>query len=177
MNKSMVNNSIFSDGGCSFSNPSKIGGTWCWALVENNQVKKSSSGIITPNDLDLPTITNNVSELYAAYQAISSLPPDWYGTLYTDSSVTLHRFTHGHSFNGIPDWLKEEVLKLRKDKNWNVTLVAGHPTKAELLQGFRSRNGLPVSVWNKWCDEECTRLGKSMWSSTQPSRNGRKKRK
>ncbi len=149
---------LYTDGGVIQKNPSPYGGTWAWCLVEDNSIVHQDSGIIQPIDLGLEKISNNVSELYAAMRGLSFLPTEWNGTIHIDSEVTLWRITTSNSFNNVPIFIRDKVLELRAGKFWKVILLGGHPTKAELKQGYRKRNNLPVSKWNQWCDQECTRL-------------------
>lgn len=149
---------VYADGGVCGPNPSRIGGTWAWVWADGRgEAIREESGLVEPCDLGLDTVTNNVTELYAALRLIESLPGGWAGTLHTDSEVTLHRLTHSHSFKGVPDWMRLRVLKAREGRRWTVTLLAGHPTRAELARGYRERNGLPVSRHNVRCDQLCTR--------------------
>jgi ribonuclease HI len=153
--------SIYCDGGVIGPNPSRYGGTWCWCQVENNQIIKHASGIVTPQLMGVEKITNNLTELYAAVAALSSAPKKWNGTLHTDSRVTMLRLLGSPRFSGIPDWLVEDTLSVRKDKMWSVHLVAGHPTRKEMQMGFREKNGFPASKWNIFCDKECSLLAKN----------------
>lgn len=150
---------IWTDGGVIARNPSTIGGSWAWVMVDtkNNRMVDSDSGIVVPDE-KTDTIKNNFTELYATLKALEAVSPEWDGVLHTDSLVTLYRLTGSNSFTGIPDEIKEWTLKLRKDRRWQVELVAGHATKAEILRGTRKRNGLPTSKWNTWCDVECKRV-------------------
>lgn len=149
--------SIFCDGGCIVKNPSIYGGTWCYVLVEDNKSISTASGIILPNDVGLPAITNNLSELFAALKGLAAAPTGWQGALYTDSLITLRRITTGEKFNGIPQKLREKTLELRRGRKWQGILLSGHPTKAQLEIGI-GRKGRPVSKWNVYCDQECKRL-------------------
>jgi ribonuclease HI len=147
-------------------NPSPFGGTWAWVLTEDGKVLDKDSGKLFPNG-GKPT-SNNFSELFAATEALEAMPDNFFGgILYTDSRITLLRLTTSNSFKGIPDWLRIRTLDLRRNRKWKVVLVAGHPTKIELKQGFRKRNGLPTSKWNQWCDRECTRLAKGFRCTQQ----------
>jgi len=153
--------SLFTDGGCLSRNPSTIGGTWAWcALDQSGKMIKCQSGIVLPGTYGLKKISNNFTELYAAFQALSVAPPEWNGTLYTDSKITLLRLTDGKSFHGVPQELRSAVLKLRQVGLYQVKLVGGHPTKRELIQGRINRNGLPTSRWNVYVDKLCQQQAK-----------------
>lgn len=166
---------IFCDGGVIGANPSAKGGTWAYCWVSHNGVMlKSESGVVLPDGSTqtnlktanvsyvptLKTISNNLTEFVAALKALESVDEDWSGTLFTDSKVTLHRITNGKSFKGIPEPMVELILAIRRARKYKVVLVAGHPTKKELLQGYRARNKLPTSAHNVWCDETCQKLAK-----------------
>lgn len=166
---------LYSDGGVVKSNPSKIGGTWAWCLVKDNELIAEASGIIQPRDFGVKAITNNQTELLAAIEGMEwaeivnerNCPKPWkwdnfvHPVLFTDSRITQLRLTSSNSFAGIPQALRLRALELRRCNRWRVILVAGHPTKKELAAGFRKRNGLPVSKWNVRCDEACRKAGKS----------------
>lgn len=152
---------LFTDGGVCGPNPSVIGGTWAWVLVDGDtdEIMDHDSGFISPEDFDVPAITNNLSELFAALRGVEALPVGFNGRLYTDSIITLYRFTDGNGFNGVPPWLKERVLTARKNAKWqyDAILVGGHPTRHELRLG-RRRDGKKVSKWNVWVDKKCKKL-------------------
>lgn len=147
---------IYCDGGVIGSNPSKVGGTWafCW-VDENDCLVNHGANVITPEGMSTRTVTNNQTELLAAVMALSSVPEGWSGTLFTDSLVTLHRITDGVGFDNIPGWLDARTRLLRNGRRYKAGLVGGHPTKAELLTGRKRRNGLPVSHWNAFCHDLC----------------------
>lgn len=156
---------LYCDGGIIGPNPSKIGGTWAWCLIETktNAMISKGKGLLRPEKLGLKIVSNNSSELWAAIQALSFVDKKWDGIIYTDSMVTLRRLTGSHRFEGVPEWLVHTTTELRKNRKWSVMLVAGHPTKAELGRGYRkNKDGstTPVSFWNKWCDKHCTAIAK-----------------
>ena len=158
----LYNEILFTDGGCAGPNPSKIAGTWAFVRVDKStdKILEKRSGIITPKRVQLPAITNNLSELYAAWKALKSLPVDWDGKIYTDSQVTLWRITDGLKFAGIPSWIETEVRQLRQNRQWTAKLLSGHPTKEDLRIGRSKRTGRPVNKWNVFCDDECNRLAR-----------------
>ena len=142
---------IYTDGGVISKNPSPIGGTWAWCWVRKGKCVYYKSGVILAHEYR--TISNNFTELVAAVKAIESVPRDWNGVLYTDSAVTKARMTTGTRFEGVPNELRLNVLKLRRGRKWTVQLVAGHPTKKHLREGHK--NGAPVSKHNVFCDYLC----------------------
>jgi len=151
---------LYADGGVIQKNPSPHGGTWAWCGITNDTVLATGSGVITPHDAGLPTITNNLTELLAIVQGLEAMPGDWCGTVYSDSWVSLQRvFLHARLRN-VPQWLVDRVTHLRRTHQLDqigYVLLDGHPTKAALHSGVGKR-GHPVSRWNVWCDQECTRL-------------------
>ena len=158
---------LFSDGGLVGANPSPVAGTWAWCLVGDGKLIACDWGLIYPDDLGLPAVTNNVSELYAAVRGLEANPT--VGEWLTDSQVTLRRLTKGGKFKGVPAWLVDRSAKVRKrrvENRWKATLLAGHPTRAELASGFARRNRHPVSVWNVLCDQLCGRAAKSIKDRT-----------
>jgi ribonuclease HI len=158
--------SIYCDGGCVSRNPSPHGGTWCFCWVtQKGERVRHQSGLVFPQEVGLGRITNNLTELLAAVKALESVSKNWDGTLYTDSLVTMRRITTGQRFVGIPNHLRLRALELRRGRKYKVVLVGGHPTRKELTEGRRERNGLPVSPHNQFCDHECCRLAKDFLSA------------
>lgn len=155
--------SIYVDGGVIGKNPSYKGGTWCWCHVNPEGERVNwKCGIITPDDLGLTVISNNITELMAAIRGLESVPKSWEGTIYTDSSCTLSRLTKSNSFKGLPQWMIRRTVELRRNRKWDIKLVAGHPNPEELTQGFllnRKNTKRYVSEHNVFCDEQCTRIG------------------
>ena len=152
---------LYADGGVIQKNPSPIGGTWAWCLVQNDEVINKDWGIIVPTDVvTFPDnqVTNNQTELFAIVQGLSQLPDDSVVEICSDSNVSLGRVFRGSSFSNIPFWLKTSLemqqSRLKMWKDFSYTLLDGHPTKAHLASGFGKR-GHPVSKWNVECDRLC----------------------
>jgi ribonuclease HI len=149
---------IYTDGGVILRNPSTIGGTWAWCLVENDEIINSGSGVIdieTARTWELDGVTNNLTELYALCKAITSLPDNWEGVVYSDSLISLGRLFMGYKWKGIPDELREWAqLCASRIPQAGYMLLDGHPTKAHLEAGIGKR-GYPVSKFNVWCDKQC----------------------
>ncbi len=158
--KKSLSAELWVDGGVIGSNPSKTGGTWAICITCRGKFVRHWSGTVTPEEFGIETISNNLTELLAAVKGLSQMAPDWDGTIYTDSKITLLRITNSTKFNGIPNSLRLETLNLRRGRKWQARLVAGHPTLKELESGVAKRNGLPVSPFNVWCDQECQRLAR-----------------
>jgi ribonuclease HI len=147
---------VYTDGGVYGRNPSRIGGVWAWCYVKEDSFVTAGSGYVQPEDIKLPVVTNNMTELYAMLQAFEDLPPGWKGTVVTDSLNTLRRFreSDSQSFKGVPHELRQRVRDVRrKFPDVGFLLVAGHASQQDLRVGYKE--GLPVSKWNVWCDKQC----------------------
>lgn len=159
-----LSNALFADGGVIGANPSGIGGTWAWRWVRESLVVcdgllvTQDSGVITPRQADLPSITNNLTEMLALVRGLQALSISWTGTVYSDSQITLGRVFQGWKWKNIPLWLHHEYQQARaRLVSWEKikwVLLQGHPTRAELAAGVGSR-GYPVSEHNVWCDKAC----------------------
>ena len=146
---------LWTDGGVIQVNPSPVGLVWSWVLIEDGKLSACDWGKLTPEEIGMPTCSNNNAELYAAVRGLEYMEDCSAFTWYTDSQVTIRRLTERTKMKGVPEWLALRTKALRRD--WNVVLVAGHPTKAELKAGKANRNGHMVSKWNKLVDELCGR--------------------
>jgi ribonuclease HI len=151
-------NELYVDGGVIRKNPSTIGGTWAARVLADGVVIVDQSGVITPDEAQLPEITNNLTEMVAMVRGLQLLPADWIGRVCSDSQVTLGRVFLGWRWRGIPLWLHHEYQAARErlagwDKISHI-LLDGHPTKAQLAAGYGKR-GHRVSCHNVWCDQAC----------------------
>jgi ribonuclease HI len=164
-------NLLFVDGGVINTNPSKIGGTWAWRVVEGDirgadpeytVVQKEGSGVVTPHQAGMDTISNNYAEMIALIRGLQALPEDWVGTVCSDSKITLGRAFSGWAWNGIPTALRYEFLDaVKRLRNWKKIKpkhLDGHPTNMQLSKGIGKR-GNPVSEHNRWCDHACAEAG------------------
>jgi len=167
--------SAYTDGGIIGKNPSTIGGSWAYVFLNGDGRNVGEcSGVVTPEDIGLPAITNNLTELFAAVQAMCDLPDGWAGTIFTDSYVTLCRISKKFprpKFNGIPAELRELCLSQRYRLGaYGVELLAGHPTADDLRRGRKKGTNLPVSVWNVHVDKKCGAAGRAFVESLKESR-------
>ncbi len=156
-------NQLFADGGVIRKNPSIFGGTFAYRIVQDGEVILEHSGIIRPAAARVPKITNNQAEMCAVVAGLLALQPDWIGTVYSDSSITLGRVFEGYRWGGIPQWLhvKFRAARLRL-VNWMAidhVLLSGHPTKAQLVIGL-GKGGRQVSEHQVWCDLACKKVAK-----------------
>jgi ribonuclease HI len=155
---SMDTNELYCDGGCITPNPSNVGGTWAFRLLKNGVVTCERSGVITQPESRMETVSNNLTEMLALVRGLESLDQYWFGTVFSDSQITLGRAFLGWKWNNIPEWLLIEFNAARDRlinyKHIQHVLLQGHPTRKELSAGFGSR-GYPVSPHNVWCDQAC----------------------
>jgi ribonuclease HI len=152
---------LYTDGGCVGPNPSKLGGTtaWCGVDAEGCVVVRGGS-ILTPARATLPTVSNNVAELWAVMEALQAMPDGWNGTLFCDNLLTLQRLWGTWPWNNVPDWMKDRAQgEVARMGIIIPVLLAGHPTKKELAEGV-SKEGRLVSPHNVACDKECQRQAK-----------------
>lgn len=152
--------SLYTDGGLCGKNPSTVGGTWAWIAVDGDHVWASDSDVVTPADLEVDFITNNLVELLAVVLALEAIPDDeiFDGTIFTDSDVTLARIRGSRKYKGIPFHLKQRArYQFWRHREAKGVLVAGHPTQSDLARGFTTE-GVPVSKWNVWVDQRCRAL-------------------
>lgn len=149
---------LYADGGVIAVNPSPLGGTWAWCLVDAaGERVQTASGVLTAAENGQP-VTNNVSELYALVAGLEALPARWCGTVYSDSWVSLQRVFLAAPLKGVPHWLRVRlhiVQRTGRLAKLPYVLLDGHPTKAQLAAGVGKR-GKPVSEQNVWCDAACT---------------------
>lgn len=156
-------NQLFCDGGVIRKNPSTIGGTWAFRLLEDGEVIREHAAIVIPAHICLDTVSNNLAEMLALINGMEELPRYWKGTIYSDSMVTLGRAFQGWKWNGIPDAIRERfrLARLRLvywgTEEISYVLLAGHPTRAQLAAGT-GHSGLPVNIHNVWCDKACNML-------------------
>lgn len=182
---------LFTDGGVILSNPSPHGGTYAWCLVRGDEEREAvliqeHSCLIYPTGKNA-LITNNYTEMMAMAMALGDL---WSSILtgryqgdnpiiYSDSQLTLERAFGNYPWSGIPDEMRIKVqgivAALRDRGELNYVLVAGHPTRAQLHQGYKiKKNGSrhPVSKWNVFCDENCSALAKRFVMEMEEKNHG-----
>jgi ribonuclease HI len=159
---------LYTDGGVIKVNPSPIGGTWAYALVdEHGQRIVERSGVITPTEAKVSLVTNNHTELLAIVYGLQALPDGWRGTVYSDSWISLQRVFLHAALNNLPRWLIERLHEIQRSgrlKHVSYVLLDGHPTKAHLLAGIGKR-GSPVSEHNVFCDRACQEAGQRFVTS------------
>jgi ribonuclease HI len=162
---------IYTDGGVVLVNPSPIGGTWafCYVGFDGERIY-GTGGSLTPADVGLPWVSNNLTEHLAILHAIEQLPERWSGPVYSDSLNAIRTFRQP-----IPDkrptWIPDAIWQrrcaaLNAVGNLDFTLLGGHPTKAELAAGKR-KDGKPVSTHNAWCDTRCGEEAAKMTQATE----------
>ena len=156
---------VYADGGLLKVNPSPIGGMYAACHVDADGERVwSASGLILadPSNPLFAVVGNNQCEFRALLAGLEALPDGWIGNVYTDSALTIHRFTDPEraGMAGIPvDWRRRLGQTLARLGGLFFTLLDGHPTRAQLAAG-RGKRGNPVSVHQVWCDELCTKIGR-----------------
>lgn len=157
---------LYADGGVIQKNPSEIGGTWAYVIVDDDDetVLYQDSGIVTADEAGTP-VTNNQMEFLALIRGLSGnlTVSQTLREVRSDSKISLGRLFSGWSITNIPQWMIDEwkaVLKHYDTKVWSNclmmkhTLLDGHPTDGQLEKGTGKR-GHPVSKWNVMCDRMC----------------------
>ncbi|MEI6415740.1 MAG: RNase H family protein [Pseudomonadota bacterium] len=157
---------LYADGGVIQKNPSEIGGTWAWIMVnELDQHVDSSWGTITPAEARMPAITNNLTEMLALICGLERLPANFAGTVYSDSKISLGRLHWGWKWSNIPTWMHRRFTSaITRLDNWDMDRIQfihldGHPTQEQLASGI-GKCGNPVSAWNVRCDKLCEEAGR-----------------
>jgi ribonuclease HI len=156
----MLVDSVFCDGGLLGTNPNPLGGTWSWCHIYREEMVNHASGVVEPHEFKMTTISNNVSELLAMVNCLDALPNGWSGGVYTDSNVTAKRAERPRSakFNGVPQKLIDRLRAVRERLGrLEFVLLAGHPSESDLIRGRKVKSRLPVSKWNKLCDDMCNK--------------------
>jgi hypothetical protein len=133
---------LYCDGGVIGSNPSLIGGTYAYCVVQDGARVAGRSGVVTPRSLHMPVVTNNLTEMLAALKALNYAP-------------AMHQ-TYRQLRKHLVNWERIEYV-----------LLDGHPTKAQLLAGIGKRGNL-VSEHNVWCDEACRLAGEKFMENENP---------
>jgi ribonuclease HI len=159
---------IYTDGGVVARNPSEIGGTWCYRLVDEHGILIQMRSGLQRVTSEWPVATNNVMELWATLKGLRGVPSEPPKVtnlhLFTDSEITAMRLRSPWrvKMNGVPEWM---VVAIRQLCNlWQyeleVSVLAGHPSKRDLEKGATCK-GTPVSWHNVECDKECGRLARA----------------
>ena len=155
-------NAIYCDGGVIRQNPSPIGGTWAVRFVKDGQIAAERSGVITAAGAtvtdnmrsailaglfvvsEIPTISNNLTEMLAVLEGLSRLSANWTGAVYSDSQITLGRVFLGWKWSNLPDSFHRDYQAARaRLVNWaqiSHVLLAGHPSAAP-----RARSGRGIA--------------------------------
>lgn len=133
---------LYADGGVILKNPSKIGGTYAWVLVDGDKLFHEYSSVLTPQLAWVDAVTNNQTELHAVLDGVMwALDHDVkIGRIFTDSQVTYGRLYKSWSLKNIPPWMVD---------NYNYLLYYVHKTRGFLVKGH---NG---DKWNEYCDKLC----------------------
>lgn len=171
----MIKN-LYCDGSTAFKNPSPYGIAWAFIVTDENDEKiYEEAGVVTAQNCKGFKASNNLAEMLAAVKALEyasnnldyiirvSVGPAEL-TLYSDSELTLNRLFRGYSMKLLPKNVQDRatavVSKIKRDYYVHLqpVLLAGHPTKKQLAEGFKTKNNwnYPVSKWNVECDKLCS---------------------
>lgn len=163
---------VYSDGGLAGPNPSLVGGSWAYALADSFDITiVRGSGTVTPEQIGLPAVTNNLTEWIGAVRGLevalhyAPLRVE----LYTDSEVTARRIRklqlrqrHDVKMKGLPPyWVTRMYAAIQWLRGVTVHLLAGHPSQAALHLGKDGR-GVMVSRHNVDCDRQCRALAEKL---------------
>jgi ribonuclease HI len=154
---------LYVDGGVIGANPSMIGGTYAYRLIDEEGVFLGRGHVLTTFQVGGP-VTNNQTEMMALLEGMRRLPDHFAGKIFSDSQVTLGRAFMGWKWKNIPAWMhtiyQEQRARLTYWDDIQYVLLDGHPTKKQLELGIGKRGG-PVSVHNVWCDTACREAGEA----------------
>lgn len=151
---------LYADGGIIGRNPSISGGTWAFCAVnEKGGVIAGDSGYLTPDEIGLPLVTNNLTECLAVLVALENMPEKWRGTLYSDSRNALVALACDGRRDYLPQAIQDRFTAALdrlgiRGRDQSTKLLKGHPTKADIYRG-KTISGRPVSAHNVWCDRRC----------------------
>ena len=125
-----------------------------------------AAGMVTPDAMRVPAVSNNHTELLALVRGLDYLPDDFTGTVYSDSAVSLQRVFEAARLHNVPAWLVADLQRIQKSgrlARMRYALLDGHPTRAHLAAGIGKR-GHVVSEHNVWCDAQCTAIARQVQS-------------
>lgn len=136
---------VYTDGGVIGRNPSSHGFTWAAVLLDSDSEHVVMSGVVTPRDVGLTSVENNMAETVAIVMALEALPAGWSGTIYTDNLNSLRRadtkrLGKGSRFNASLSGRFYEAVRRCPDVSYR--LVIGHPTRKEKAD--------PHANWSPW---------------------------
>lgn len=150
---------VYADGGVLHKNPSPVGGTWAYVLLDGGgTVLEEAVGLVVPGLTGShprppavdgvgvhvgawpgDVVTNNQTETLALVNAIAVLPDGWAGVLCTDSEVAHGRVLWGWNLtggHGLPPAVIQHLYRQRaRLGRMTGQLLAGHPSRAELRAG------------------------------------------
>lgn len=164
---------VYADGGVLNRNPSEVGGTWAFCLVNaiGGRLFGQAGHIAAAEVAPLPWVSNNLTEVVALLLALENLPDGWAGAAFSDSKNAIRAHMAAADLDPrkpgyLPDELWGRMVAARQRLGairW--TLLGGHPTKHELAAGYRARDNKPVSPHNVWADSACQAAGATYLAS------------
>ena len=172
---------VFTDAGLLSGGRTLLGGMWGFCLVdENDEVVTLQSGLMVPRDHEIATVEINLVETYAVLLALEYTVaqwPGWSGEVLLDNNNARKRFCEPSPWGGVPDAIRLRChAALKRCGPLRFTLLAGHPTPADLAQGFRVRssgNPYPVSRHNVAVDLACCQE-RDAWQAVHDPRKAKK---
>ncbi len=175
---------LYADAGLLSPAPSAHGLTWAWRLVSPTGAHITESGVLTPAELRMGTVENNLAETLAILFGLEALPNDWSGVVYSDNLNALRRagglryaWRKGNmvgpvKFGGVPVEHRERMRKQWDRLGlYSCVLLGGHPNRKELAAGVR-KDGKPVSIHNVELDRKCQELSSEWWDTELVKKGG-----
>jgi ribonuclease HI len=169
---------LYTDGSTPLKNPSPVGITYAFLVVDTSGIViHEESGHLKTKDCGTYLASNNLAEMIAAVKALEYVAEnikeaDEKVTLCTDSELTAFRMFRGYSIAKLPKNVCSRLgTAFASIEEAGITLdfqlLAGHPTRADLAQGYKEKKGrqLPVSLYNVRVDKMCKDESKLLTSN------------
>lgn len=126
---------VYADGGVLNRNPSEVGGTWAFCLVNaiGGRVFGQAGHVAAEEVAPLPWVSNNLTEVVALLLALENLPDGWAGAAFSDSKNAIRAHMAAADLDPrkpgyLPDELWGRMVAARQRLGairW--TLLGGHP--------------------------------------------------
>jgi ribonuclease HI len=169
----MIKN-LYADGGVCLKNPSEYGVSWAFVATDENDTEIfQASGNVTKEACRKFKASNNLAEMMAAVRAMEYAAQNWDQVsqplvLKSDSELTLNTIFKNYSTKRLPRNVAERCVTAMERLALHhipveYVLLAGHPTKKNLADGYKEKLGsdgmtkrkYPVSIHNVTCDTLC----------------------
>jgi len=151
------------------SNPSLIGFTWAWLLLDpdDSELARDSGFWLCPIEVDgvIWPAKSDMAEFWSVTAGLESLPDGFRAEILTDNLLTIKRMFWEWPTRSIPpSWVKRSALaRQRLGRLWD-THLNGHPTKEQLARGT-GHSGALVSVHNVTVDRLCNEAKLAAWEA------------